>query len=159
MYNNPYNRSYLQYYPQYPQYQSSIQQPIAQQPVQEQIQNIKFLNAKQIQGYIPFPNTKELLLDMESGLAYLVWADNMGISSSKKYSFKSLDEPKVEEKQAEIDLSEYVKVADLEKFAQKADLQALLPLDSIKYLEDKIKSLESQINAKKDYITTEDNSQ
>lgn len=152
MYNNPYRNSYQQYYPQYSQYQQPIQQPVVQQSVQEQqIQGIKFLNAQQIQGYIPFPNTKEVLVDMENGLAYVVWADNMGISSKKSYSFKSLDEPKTEEKQPEIDMSQYVKISDLDKFAQKTDLDGLLREDSIKSLEGKLALLERQLNAKKEH--------
>ena len=152
--NNPYmnNRSYQQYYPQYPQnnyMQQTIQQPVVQQN-EQQIQGIKFLNAQQIQGYIPFPNTKEVLVDIENGLAYVVWADNMGISSKKSYSFKSLDEPKVEEKQPEIDMSQYVTKSDLDKFAQKTDLDGLLREDSIKSLEGKIALLEGLLNAKKE---------
>ena len=152
MYNNPYRNSYQQYYPQYQQYQQPIQQPVVQQSVQEQqIQGIKFLNAQQIQGYIPFPNTKEVLVDMDNGLAYVVWADNMGISSKKSFSFKGLDEPKIEEKQPEIDMSQYVKITDLDKFAQKTDLDGLLREDSIKSLEGKLALLERQLNAKKEH--------
>lgn len=155
MYNNPYNRSYQQYYPQYPQYQQpTYQQPI-QQPIQEpQIQGIKFLNAEQIKAYIVMPNTKEVLVDNENGLAYVVSADNMGISTAKKFSFKDLSEPKVEEKQSEIDMSNYVTKSDLDKFAQKTDLNGLLREDSIKTLEGKIALLERQLNAKKEHKET-----
>lgn len=143
--NNPYmnnRQSYSQYYPQYPQYQ----------PIQEsQIQGIKFLNAEQIKAYIVIPNTKEVLVDNENGLAYLVSADNMGVSTAKKFSFKSLDEPKAEEKQPDIDMSQYVKVSDLDKFAQKTDLDGLLRVDSIKSLEGKIALLEGLLNAKKEH--------
>jgi hypothetical protein len=143
---------YQQYYPQYPQYQQPIQQPVVQQSVQEQqIQGIRFLNAEQIKGYISFPNTKEVLVDMENGLAYVVSADNMGISTSKKFSFKSLDEPKTEEKEPKIDMSEYVKISDLDKFVQKTDLDGLLRQDDMKTLEGKLALLERQLNAKKDY--------
>lgn len=148
--NNPYmnNRSYQQYYPQYPQYP----QPNYQPPMQEQkFQDIKFLNAEQIKAYIVLPNTKEMLIDRENSMAYIVSADTMGNSTIKKYSFVDLNEPKVEEKQPEIDLTQYVKLSDLEKFVQKADLQTLLPIDSIKSLENKLQALESQLNAKEEY--------
>ena len=159
MYNNPYRNSYQQYYPQYPQYPQPTQQPAPQQPTEQQIQGIRFLNAQQIQAYIPFANTKEVLVDMENELAYVVWADNMGISSKKSFSFKSLDEPKKEEKVQEIDLTQYVKVADLDKFVQKTDLQTILPIDSIKSLESKLQALESRLNGEKEHIETDSNAQ
>lgn len=160
--NNPYmsNRSYQQYYPQYAQYQQPTYQPVMQQPVPEpQIQGIKFLNAEQIKAYIVMPNTKEILVDNENGLAYVVSADNMGVSTAKKFSFKDLSEPKVEEKQPEIDMSQYVKISDLDKFAQKTDLDGLLRQDSIKTLEGKLALLERQLNAKKEYKETNTQSQ
>lgn len=143
--NNPYmnNRGYQQFYPQYQQYQ----QPTYQQP-EPQIQGIKFLNAEQIKAYIVMPNTKEVLVDNENGLAYVVSADNMGISTTKKFSFQDLSEPKVEEKKPEIDLKEYVKITDLDKFAQKTDLNGLLREDSIKSLVAKVEAIESRLNAK-----------
>lgn len=151
--NNPYinNRpNYPQYYPQYPQYQ----QPTYQPPVEQKIQDIKFLNAEQIKAYIVLPNTKEVLVDNENGLAYLVSADSMGVSTARKFSFKSLDEPKTEEKQEKLDMSQYVKTSDLEKFVEKADLQTLLPIDSIKSLENKLMAIESRLNGEKQYQET-----
>ena len=160
MYNNPYGRSYQQYYPQYTQYQQPNYQPMMQQQIQEpQIQGIKFLNAEQIKAYIVMPNNKEVLVDNENGLAYVVSADNMGISTTKKFSFKDLSEPKIEEKQSEIDLKDYVKVSDLDKFVQKTDLQTLLPIDSIKSLENKLQALESRLNGEKDHKEISDQAQ
>jgi hypothetical protein len=147
MYNNPYNRSYQQYYPQYPQ---PTYQPMPQ-PIEQKFQDIKFLNAEQIKAYIVLPNTKEMLIDKENSMAYIVSADNMGNSTIKKYSFVDLNEPKVEQKQPEIDLKEYVKVSDLDKFVQKTDLQTLLPIDSIKSLENKLQALESRLNGEKNH--------
>ena len=150
--NNPYmnNRSYPQYYPQYPQ---PTYQPV-QQPIEQKIQDIKFLNAEQIKAYIVLPNTKEVLVDNENGLAYLVSADSMGVSTARKFSFKSLDEPKTEEKQEKLDMSQYVKTSDLDKFVEKADLQTLLPIDSIKSLENKLMAIESRLNGEKQYQET-----
>jgi hypothetical protein len=153
MYNNPYNRSYQQYYPQYPQYPQPTYQPV-QQPIEQKIQDIKFLNAEQIKAYIVLPNTKEVLVDNENGLAYLVSADSMGVSTARKFSFKSLDEPKTEEKQEKLDMSQYVKTSDLDKFVEKADLQTLLPIDSIKSLENKLMAIESRLNSEKQYQET-----
>ena len=153
MYNNPYNRSYQQYYPQYPQYPQPTYQPV-QQPIEQKIQDIKFLNAEQIKAYIVLPNTKEVLVDNENGLAYLVSADSMGVSTARKFSFKSLDEPKTEEKQEKLDMSQYVKTSDLDKFVEKADLQTLLPIDSIKSLENKLMAIESRLNGEKQYQET-----
>lgn len=148
MYNNPYNRSYQQYYPQYPQYQQPTYQPIMQE---QKFQDIKFLNAEQIKAYIVLPNTKEMLIDKENNMAYIVSADNMGNSTIKKYSFVDLNEQKQEKTQPELDMSEYVKLSDMDKFVQKTDLQTLLPIDSIKSLENKLQALESRLNGEKDY--------
>lgn len=148
MYNNPYNRNYPQYYPQYQQYP----QPTYQQlPVEQKFQDIKFLNAEQIKAYIVLPSTKEMLIDKENSMAYIVSADNMGNSTIKKYSFVDLNEPKED---AKTDMNEYVKITDLDKFVQKADLLTLLPTDSIKSLENKLKALESRLNGEKDYPQT-----
>lgn len=148
MYNNPYNRSYQQYYPQYPQYQQPTYQPIMQE---QKFQDIKFLNAEQIKAYIVLPNTKEMLIDKENNMAYIVSADNMGNSTIKKYSFVDLNEQKQEKAQPELDMSEYVKLSDMDKFVQKTDLQTLFPIDSIKSLENKLQALESRLNGEKDY--------
>lgn len=149
MYNNPYNRNYPQYYPQYQQYP----QPTYQQlPVEQKFQDIKFLNAEQIKAYIVLPGTKEMLIDKENSMAYIVSADNMGNSTTKKYSFIDLNEPKEDTK---TDMNEYVKITDLDKFVQKADLLTLLPLDSIKSLENKLQTLESRLNGEKDYPQTD----
>lgn len=157
MFNNPYmnNRNYPQY-PQYPQYQ---QPTYPQQPIEQKFQDIKFLNAEQIKAYIVLPNTKEMLIDRENSMAYIVSADNMGNSTIKKYSFVDLNEPKVEEKQPEIDLTQYVKLSDLDKFVQKGDLQTLLPMDSIKSLENKLQVLESRLNGEKDHKEISDQAQ
>lgn len=158
MFNNPYmnNRNYPQYYPQYPQYQ---QPTYPQQPIEQKFQDIKFLNAEQIKAYIVLPNTKEMLIDRENSMAYIVSADNMGNSTIKKYSFVDLNEPKIEEKQPEIDLTQYVKLSDLDKFVQKGDLQTLLPMDSIKSLENKLQALESRLNGEKDHKEISDQAQ
>jgi hypothetical protein len=150
------NRNYPQYYPQYPQYQ---QPTYPQQPIEQKFQDIKFLNAEQIKAYIVLPNTKEMLIDRENSMAYIVSADNMGNSTIKKYSFVDLNEPKVEEKQPEIDLTQYVKLSDLDKFVQKGDLQTLLPMDSIKSLENKLQALESRLNGEKDHKEISDHAQ
>jgi hypothetical protein len=94
------------------------------------------------------PNTKEVLVDNENGLAYVVSADNMGVSTTKKFSFQDLSESKVEEKKPEINLKEYAKITDLDKFAQKTDLDGLLREDSIKSLVAKVEAIESRLNAK-----------
>lgn len=150
------NRNYPQYYPQYPQYQ---QPTYPQQPIEQKFQDIKFLNAEQIKAYIVLPNTKEMLIDRENSMAYIVSADNMGNSTIKKYSFVDLNEPKIEEKQPEIDLTQYVKLSDLDKFVQKGDLQTLLPMDSIKSLENKLQALESRLNGEKDHKEISDQAQ
>lgn len=149
MYNNPYNRSYQQYYPQYPQYQQPNYQPM---PIEQKFQDIKFLNAEQIKAYIVLPGTKEMLIDKENNMAYIVSADNMGNSTIKKYSFVDLNEP---DQQLKMDMSEYVRTSDLDKFVQKADLQTLLPMDSIKSLENKLQALEGRLNGEKDYSQTD----
>jgi len=95
MYNTNYgmyNYARQPYYTQ-PNYQQA-QQPVYQQPqpVDLPINDVRFLTADQIKGFIVYPNTKVLLIDKQNGLAYLESADNMGNFYKQVFTFKNFEE-------------------------------------------------------------------
>ena len=109
--------------------QQPMQQPVA--PAELPITAVRFLTADQIKGYIVLPNSKEMLIDKESGLAYIRSANQMGESETKTYKFEELSEKpepevKVEYVKAE-SFDEYVKkleakISDLEKKVKIKDI-------------------------------------
>lgn len=155
MYNTGYfnnNNRYNPYYAPYiPYNQQSMQQPmqqVVQQPVVQQmnyeipITNIRYLNEKEMDGYvIPVPNTKEMLIDRTAKVVCIKSTDQIGESRAKYYKFdeivggpattqnKGNSEPK-------IDMSAYVK---------KEDIQSLT-----KQISDKLASLEGKIDGRTD---------
>ena len=148
-YTNPYMNNYAKNYPTYQQaLQQQLmqaqqtmpqQQPIMSQPQELPIQGIKFLTADEIRAYIVMPNTKEMLIDMAGGLAYIKSADAMGQSSVKTYKFEETTEQSANaassgKLEPKIDLTNYV---------QKEDLESLS-----KSLTDKLSKLEKKINIK-----------
>ena len=104
MYNNPfYNRGSYNYMPfNQPNSQQSMQpmyqQNMMQQPIQQvaqpevPIQEIRFMTAKDINGYILLPNQKSLLIDRASNLAHIKYTNAMGESSERVFSYKELDD-------------------------------------------------------------------
>ena len=129
--NGMYRPNYYNPQPYAPQQfmQQPIQQPVA--PAELPITAVRFLTADQIKGYIVLPNSKEMLIDKESGLAYIRSANQMGESETKTYKFEELDakaepEKKVEYVKAE-SFDEYVKkleakISDLEKKVKIKDI-------------------------------------
>ena len=140
--NNQYMNGRPSYYqPQY-QTQSTYNYVPQQQYIQEQPPAIIYLNADQIKARVVLPGNKEILVDKENGMAYVVSTDFSGNTSSRRFSFKDLDVPAKEPEKPQVDLSEYVKKDDLSSFAQKSDLSVL------KELQDKIEHLERQLRGK-----------
>ena len=146
--NNRYNPYYTPYVPyQQPAMQQPVQQ-VAQQPVAQPMQyeipisNIRFLNEKEMAGYvIPIPNTKEMLIDKDSKVVCIKSTDQIGQSNTKYYRFEELVENKQEmqnkgNSEPKIDMSTYVKKDDLTSLSKE--------------IEEKLKSLEGKINGTTD---------
>lgn len=147
------NRFYPQYpnqttpptYPQQSMYPQQNQTPPLQQvPSEIPIQEIRYLKADEIKGYIVDPGRKSMLIDKENGLVHIKWCDMAGNSAVRMFSFKELDDKDIpsDKKLPEIDLEQFVKKEDLEKigFLTAEDLKKF----SIKVGE-KLESLEKKI--------------
>jgi hypothetical protein len=78
----------------YAQYQQmpmqQYMQQSMQQPLEPPIQAVKFVNENEAKAYIVLPNTKEMLIDKDKGIAYLKSADQMGQSSTKIFRFEEV---------------------------------------------------------------------
>ncbi len=132
-----YNPFYQQTYPQF-------QQPIQQ--MEPPIQSVKFVNESEAKAYIVMPNTKEMLIDKDNGIAYLKSADQMGQSRTKIFRFEEVIEnnentSNLGNKQPEIDMSGYVKQEDLADFIKSDAITSLSKdiYDRLNVLEKKIK--------------------
>ena len=147
--NNNFNRynPYLQNYAQYQQPfmpQQQMQQPIAQ-PMQYEmpITNIRYLNEKEMASYVlPFPNTKEMLIDKASGVVCVKSTDQIGQSNAKFFKFEEIPD-QVENKQNK---SNSEPKTDMSKYASKDDVKSLTGL--ITEMTDKLSKLEGKINDK-----------
>ena len=142
------------YYPPYPQQAQQYQQPQTyaqqqpQQPIQQNfaevpIQEIRYLTADEIKGYIVTPGSKSMLVDRENGLVHIKWCDMTGQSSVKIYSYTETTDEAVTTKQQKLDinLEELVKKEDLKPFLTTEDLKRFSAKVSEKFdsLEKKIK--------------------
>lgn len=138
MYNNPfYNRGSYNYMPfNQPNSQQSMQpmyqQNMMQQPIQQvaqpevPIQEIRFMTAKDINGYILLPNQKSLLIDRANNLAHIKYTNAMGESSERVFSYKELDDKTADNgEMAEKTTANFVEKTELDKFITKDDFKAL----------------------------------
>lgn len=136
MFNTPYQsympygaNNYMQrgYAPQQqpmaqPQMQSQPQPQMQAQPPMTYdmpIQDIKYVNKAQAEAYIVFPNTKVMLIDKESGIAYVKTADGMGQTQTDYFRFDRVNADgspiKPQEPTPQFNLDEFIKKEDLEK--------------------------------------------
>lgn len=113
MYNT---NQFIPYYGR-PPYYVGYQQPVAQQPMQQQnempFNEVKYLNAKQIDGYIPPIGGRVMLIDKENGLAYIESADVYGNTYKDVYSFTNIN--KQEENKASLDFENLATKDDVNK--------------------------------------------
>lgn len=100
------------------QYQPQMQmQPQPQQIYDIPIQETRYATRQEAESHIMFPNTKVLLIDKNTGMAFLKSADNMGQSSIKYFQFTEINSDgspiKPQEQIPQIDMGEYIKKSDL----------------------------------------------
>lgn len=102
-----------------PQMQQPMQMPQQMQPMELPIQDIKFVNKAQAEAYIVFPNTKVMLIDTESGIAYIKTADGMGQSKTDYFRFEPINADgtpiKPQEPTPQVNFDDFIKKEDLEK--------------------------------------------
>ncbi len=106
--------------PQMPMQPQPQAQPQMQMPMEMPIQDIRYVNKAQAEAYILYPNTKVMLIDKDSGIVYLKTADNTGLCKTDYFKFEPINadgtpiQPK--EETPKIDMGEYIKKSDLEKY-------------------------------------------
>jgi hypothetical protein len=103
-----------------PQVQQPMQMPIAQPmpPMDMPIQDIKYVNKAQAEAYIVYPNTKVMLIDRDSGIAYVKSADSMGqLSQNDYFRFEKVNADgspiKPQEPTPQVNFDDFVKREDL----------------------------------------------
>ena len=110
-------RAYNPVIQQMQQMPTNPQMPMQQMPSELPIQDIKFVNSAQAEAYIVYPNTKVLLIDMQSGVAHLKSADGMGQSQTQYYKFVPINADgsplKQEKEPTPINLDGFVKKEEL----------------------------------------------
>lgn len=142
MYGN--GRFYNNYNPQ-PQQNFNMQMQMNRQS-DLPVQNIRFVNADEMKGYIVFPNTTEMLIDRDNKIVQLKSADQIGYSTVKTFRFEEIGEPSQKvstsnENLSQIDLKDYVKKEDLTDFI-KVDALTQFSRD----LDEKFARLEKKIS-------------
>ena len=140
-------RFYNNYNPQ-PQQNYNMQMQMNRQS-DLPVQNIRFVNADEMKGYIVFPNTTEMLIDRDNKIVQLKSADQIGYSTVKTFKFEEISEPTKKmstnsENSNQIDLKEYVKKEDLTDFI-KVDALTQFSRD----LDEKFAKLEKKIDLNK----------
>lgn len=100
--------------------------PYYTQPVQQlsnmPIQDIRFINNdEEVEKYIPTPNTKSLLINSNSNVAYVVGADYYGNVAKEPYAFKKLETKSAKPEYATKKDFEEIK-AMLEKLQKQGEL-------------------------------------
>lgn len=132
-------RAYNPTIPQMQQMPTNPQVPMQQMPSELPIQDIKFVNSAQAEAYIVYPNTKVLLIDMQSGVAHLKSADGMGQSQTQYYKFLPINADgsplKQEKEPTPINLDGFIKRDEISTlgFVTEDKYNALLDeLDKIK---------------------------
>ena len=125
-YNNPYAQPYnynCMNRPTVP-----MQQPVAQP--EQAYNDVRFLNADQIKGFVVNPGQSVLLVDKENKLAYDEKCDMSGNFFKKVYSFTELEENAPEVKG--FDATQFVKYDDLEKLKDEiSKLQKQIKINNI----------------------------
>ena len=144
--NNRYNPYYTPYVPYQQMMPQQMQQPIQQaapQPVEIPISNIRFLNEKEMAGYVmPVPNTKEMLIDKNNKIVCIKSTDQIGVSNAKYYKFDEIVEGTKETQNK----GKTEPKNDMSVYATKQDVKSLTNL--ISEMTDKLTNLEGKIGGK-----------
>lgn len=130
----------------YPQ-QQQVQQAQYNLPIRE----IRFVTSEEAKAFIVMPNSNALLIDTTNGTAFLKSADSIGQSVTKTYKFTELGADgapiKPTEKKPEIDVSDFVKRADIDDYIQQ---QGFVTREQYKTLQTQLDSLKREISVNND---------
>ena len=95
-------------------------QPQPQMQYEIPLQDVRFVTSEEAKAFIVMPNTRALLIDRQGGIAHLKSADNMGQSQTQYFRFEPINADgtpiKPQEPAPQINLDEYIKKQEIEKF-------------------------------------------
>lgn len=110
------------------------------------IHETRYATRQEAESHIMFPNTKVLLIDKNSGMAFLKSADNMGQSAIKYFQFTEINADgtpiKAQEITPNIDMGEYIKKSDLVNYG-------FVTIEQLDKALEKLTSQQNQINTQK----------
>ena len=136
-YQNPYS----QRQPIQPQIQMQNQpQAQTQMPTTPQIQDVRYGTEEEAKAFIVYPNASAYFIDEPKGRLYVKTANNMGASTMNYFALTPINADgspiKPQEPTPQIDMGEFLKKSDLEKYG----------FVTIDQLDNAIKKLTSQQN-------------
>jgi hypothetical protein len=129
-YQNPY--AYQQRQNTQPQMPAQTQQVQPQMPATPQIQDIRYGTEEEAKAFIVYPNASAYFIDEPKGRLYVKTANNIGASSMSYFSLTPINADgspiTPPEEKPQIDMADYLKKEDLEKFGfiTKPQLQEIL---------------------------------
>lgn len=140
-------RAYAPQASQMPQNQQQVFNPMQTPPPTETpIQDIKFVNRAQAEAYIVFPNTKVMLIDKESGVAYIKTADGMGQTQTEYFRFEAVNADgspiKPQEPTPKGNFDDYIKREDLVNFG-------FATIDQVKSLAESLEQMKKRLEGVK----------
>lgn len=138
-YQQPYNYQQMSTMPQ-------NQNPYAQAPAESPIQDIRFVNRAQAEAYIVYPNSKVMLIDNESGMAYIKTADAMGQCRTDYYRFQPVNADgspiKPQEVEPQVNFDDFVRRDQLANFG-------FVTAEQYNSLSDRLEEIQKQLSANK----------
>lgn len=152
-------RGYAPQPSQMPQNQQQVFTPIQTPPPMETpIQDIKFVNRAQAEAYIVFPNTKVMLIDKESGVAYVKTADGMGQTQTDYFRFEAVNADgtpiKAQEPTPQVNYEDFVKVEQLKNFNFVTNEQYQELLKKMEILQKKLEGVKANVGQPKQSAET-----
>lgn len=128
-----------------PQAQTIPQQQV-QMPYETPIQDIKFVNRAQAEAYIVYPNTKVMLIDNESEMAYIKTADAMGQCRTDYYRFQPVNADgspiKPQEVEPQVNFDDFVRRDQLANFG-------FVTAEQHNALAERLEEIQKQLSANK----------
>jgi hypothetical protein len=123
-----------------------MQMPQQMPPMELPIQDIKYVNKAQAEAYIVFPNTRVMLIDKESGVAYVKTADGMGQTQTDYFRFDRVNADgspiKPQEPTPQINLDDFIKRQDLENLG-------FASIDQFNALSQKLEQIQKRLEGAK----------
>lgn len=124
------------------QTQGAVQSQQCIQPFQD----VRFVNEKEAEAFIVFPNQKILLINPQNNKMWIKWADAMGQSNTEYYRYEKINMSgdAVSVENGDI-AKEQMSAINTEKFALKDDLKNVPTREELNSLKEVIEQLKKQV--------------